>query len=57
MASKVTDPTTEFELVHAEFPRGALTGEIRCAECGRIARDVLEIDHEPGCSQSDVTQF
>jgi hypothetical protein len=57
MSARVRDPETEFELVHAEFPRGALTGEVRCAECGRVACDVLEIDHRSGCPQSDVVEF
>jgi hypothetical protein len=55
------DDDTEFELVVAETSegmdgvrRGEPTGEVRCAECGRVADVVEEIPHAHDCPQRGV---
>jgi len=58
MSRSVYDPATEFILVRSETPvtvdgvaMNAPTGEIECAECGRVARNVDEIPHTQECPQ------
>lgn len=55
------DPDTHFELVKSDTPvdvdghkLGEPTGEVRCAECGRIGGCVDYIPHKPTCSQENV---
>jgi len=52
------DPETHFHLVRSDTPRtvdgfkpGEPTGEVECAECGRVADNVDEIPHAPDCPQ------
>jgi hypothetical protein len=58
MVRSVYDPETEFVLVRSETPvtvdgvaMNAPTGEVKCAECGQVAKNVDEIPHEQDCGQ------
>jgi hypothetical protein len=62
MTRSFAEPSTEFELVRSDTPvdvdgykMGEPTGEVRCAECGRISAAPEYIPHLPTCSQGDVT--
>jgi len=56
----VTDPDTEFALVHSDpgahdgYQVGELTGQVRCCACGAVARSVEAIAHADDCPQRGV---
>lgn len=60
MHQTVTDPDTEFALVHSPpgahdgYQVGELTGEVRCCVCARTARRVEDIAHATDCDQRGV---
>jgi hypothetical protein len=56
-----TDAETEFVLETSDSPvtvdgyaLGEPTGEVRCRECGAVARNVDEIPHAKDCDQRFV---